>query len=133
MRRALPGPRAGVVIIDLDYALRRYGADLDLDPEGDLLLIEKKEYDGEVTGGERAVMRWFRTALANSTTHRNRFRGTALLRVRYKTEAMKCPKCGQPKESADEAYARFMAAELEWAHAPISQEDLAKRLLGGES
>ena len=40
MRRELG---LNIVIVDLDYAVRRYGTRFGLDSEGDLMLIEKKE------------------------------------------------------------------------------------------
>lgn len=130
MRRVLPGPAQGVVIIDLDYAFRRYGERLGLDREGDLLLIEKKEYEGTVTGGEKAVMRWIDNALRASGTHGNRYRGASLLRVRYRTEPTICDKCKQPRENSDEAYERFLGADLEWGDRTVSHEELASILLG---
>ena len=55
MRRNLPGSKEGMVLVDLDLAIRRYGKHYGLDGEGDLMLVEKKEYSGKLTWGQRHV------------------------------------------------------------------------------
>lgn len=131
IRRELPGSRKGMVVIDLDMAVRRYGPNYGLDSTGDLMLVEKKEYSGQLTGGERYVYGWISKAIENGD-YGDRWRGTRLLRVMYTKKIPVCDECGQPKMSDDEAYDLFATAKIEWNNESIGHDQLKLFLEGGE-
>lgn len=123
MRRELPGGKDGLVLIDLDLAVRRYGENYGLDAEGDLLLVEKKEYAGQLTGGEKFVYSWIDKAIGEGKML-SRWRGWEVLKVVYKDEPCVCEKCNQPVENKDQAYDRFSKATLYLGDKEISHTDL---------
>jgi hypothetical protein len=123
MRRELPGSKDGMVIADLDLAVRRYGERYGLDAEGDLLLLEKKEYIGQLTLGEKRIYDWVDRAIKAGRMIA-RWRGWNLLRIAYKEQPCICEKCKQPIESADQAYERFSKATLYLGNKEITHDDL---------
>jgi hypothetical protein len=123
MRRELPGSRDGMVLVDLDLAVRRYGDRYGLDAEGDLLLLEKKEYVGQLTPGERRVYDWVDKAIKTSRMI-TRWRGWNFLRIVYKEPPHICEQCKQPIENADQAYQRFLKATLYLGDNKITHDDL---------
>ena len=128
MRRELPSSRDGLVLVDLDLAIRRYGQRYGLDADGDLLLLEKKEYVGQVTGGEMRVYGWLDKAIKASQAFVERWRGWNVLRIVYKSQPCICEKCNQPIENADQAYERFTQATLYLGSKKISHADLREWL-----
>lgn len=128
-RRDLPGPAEGIVIIDLDNAIRRYGEAHGYPKQGDLILIEKKEMNGRMTGGEGYVYGWLDTAIATGEMG-DYWRGCHVIRVTYTAEAIVCHECGAPKETAEEAYARFLSAKLQLDGKPITHAELKAWILG---
>lgn len=127
MRRELPSARDGMVISDLDVAIRRYGQRYGLDAEGDLRLLEKKEYIGQLTQGQKRVYGWLDQAIASSKML-SRWRGWNVLRVAYKDEPHVCETCNQPIETPDQAYDRFSRASLYLDGKEITHEDFRKWL-----
>ena len=131
MRRELPGSSdghgSGIVLIDLDLAVRRYGAAYGLDSIGDLLLVEKKEYIGKVTPGEKRVYDWLDHAV-KSSEYSLRWRGNHVLAVQYTSEPFFCKECHQPVESDDAAYLRFKSAKLILDGKEITHDELRKLL-----
>lgn len=127
MRRDLPASSKGLVIIDMDVALRRYGRRYGLDALGDLMLIEKKEYIGRVTRGERHIYNWLNNAMLTSE-YRERWRGIHLLEIVYSSPLENCPSCGQPIQSADQAYQRFVDASLVFDGGVINHDELRETL-----
>ena len=124
-RRCLPRPGAGMVITDLDIGIRRYGNNFGLDQEGDLMLIEKKEYVGVVGNGQRRVYDWVSKYIEHPL-----WRGWHILKVDYATDAVLCEKCHQPIETADQSFERFLGAKLTFDGKQVSSEDLAKIIKG---
>ena len=133
-RRVLPHSLDGNVIVDLDVAVRHYGPNYQLDRLGDLMLIEKKEFEGRLTPGEMLVY----DSIDRLAKQDSRFRGWYLLRIRY-TELIPtcsgcgadgCKGCGAPVMSADAAYRFFLSAQLEWDNRPISHAVLQELLEG---
>jgi hypothetical protein len=120
MRRILPGPREGIVISDLDIGIRRYGPNYDLDGEGDLMLMEKKEFMGQITGGQRRIYNWIDARLNKDI----RWRGWHLLKIDYLGNSKVCNQCKQPMETADEAFMRFISAQLQYGGKRISHDEL---------
>ena len=135
MRRELPGSKDGlgngIVLVDLDLALRRYGRKYGSDSMGDLLLIEKKEYHGEVTFGEKFIYNWISEAANESANKKTRWRGWYVLRVVYKESTQFCPECKQPIEDKDEAFARFCNAKIYIDEKEMSHEQLREWLVNG--
>ena len=127
MRRELPSSRDGLVLVDLDLAVRRYGNNYALDAVGDLLLLEKKEYVGQLTWGERFIYGWIDKAI-KAGEMLARWRGWHVLKVLYKNEPCICEKCKQPIETPDQAYKRFSDATLYFDGIEISHADFKKRL-----
>lgn len=127
MRRELPSAGEGMVISDLDVAIRRYGRKYGLDAEGDLRLLEKKEYTGQLTSGQMRVYNWIDRAIASSKML-SRWRGWSVLRVAYKDEPCICEKCKQPIETPDQAYDRFSKASLYLDGKEITHEDFKRWL-----
>lgn len=132
-RRELPGPkdgkRSGLVWVDLDGAIRRYGPAFGLDDSGDLLLYEKKENSGKLTYGEAFVYKWLAVAIASSEKA-ERWRGNHLIRVTYMVPPPTCHECGQPLMNADAAYDLFRTATLQLDDHEISHEELRAFLVG---
>jgi hypothetical protein len=127
MRRELPGSKDGMVLVDLDLAVRRYGNRYGLDAEGDLLLLEKKEYIGQLTPGEKRVYDWIDKAIKASRMI-TRWRGWNLLKIVYRDTPRICDTCKQPIESPDQAYERFSKATLYLGDKEISHTDLKSLL-----
>ena len=133
-RRVLPDAPDGNVLVDLDVAVRHYGSNYGLDASGDLLLIEKKEFDGKVTWGEQHVY----ASIDRFAKNDKKYRGSYVLRIRY-TESIPlcsgcgagdCKGCGAPVMSADDAHRIFLSAQLEWDDRPISHAILEELLEG---
>lgn len=130
VRRELPGSSNGFVISDIDYGVRLYGDNFGLDEDGDLMLIEKKEFSGDVTIGQRRMFRWVKDAVKDETgQYEKRFRGIHLIQVKYTEEIPCCESCGAPDMSRDDAYNLFMSAKLAWDRDSVTHEELRKILL----
>jgi hypothetical protein len=125
MRRILPGPGEGMVIVDLDMAIRRYGSKYGLDSHGDLMLIEKKEYVGQLTPGQKRIYEWI-----SNRMECKEWRGWHILKVNYLEDVRMCDKCKQPIESPDEAYLRFLSATLKYDGRTITHDEM-RRLIEG--
>lgn len=129
MRREFPGGKDGLVLVDLDLAVRRYGPKYDLDAEGDLMLIEKKEYAGKLTYAEGRVYGWIGKGIEGGV-YEGRYRGFFLLRVVYRDEPDVCEHCHQPIENEEEAYKRFATARLFLDDKEITHDELRKLIEG---
>lgn len=129
-RRDLPKPRDGFVWIDLDGAIRRYGNNFGLDPDGDLMLYEKKEMSGTLTQEKARVYNWVDHGIETGD-YAGRYRGSHVLRVVYPKDSIpKCDKCGAPMLTPDEAYAVFLLSKLFWDDKAVTHEELRAILLG---
>lgn len=129
MRRELPNASDGIVIIDADCAVRRYGPNYGLDSDGDLMLIEKKEARGVLTHGEDRLYRWIDKAIA-SGEYKSRWRGNHILHIEYRQPCPVCLSCWQPIQDADTAYQRFSTADIRLDGKDISLEEFKCYLIG---
>ena len=131
-RKYLPGPKDGMVLIDADVYVRRYGPSFGLDGSGDLMGIEKKEFGGQVTGGEGYVYRFIDRAMKGGAPD-GRWRGNHILRVRYSEWWPMCEHCKQPITTNETFGVRlFLGATLEWDGNAITHEELRGILMGDE-
>lgn len=120
-------PSDGLVCADLDYGFRRYGPNFGLDQEGDLMLLEKKEYCGKFNGGQVRIYDW----ISNHCAADKAWRGWHKIRVLYETDALICPECKQPIENDDVVQRdRFSNASLAWNGEKISHEQYRNIVLG---
>ena len=132
MRHACPSASDGFVPIDVDLAVRTYGSVFGIDAEGTLMVVEKKEFTGQVTGGEKAVYRWLNSAIA-SGSHADRWRGCHILEIAYTEHWPECSGCGQSiRTDAETAMRMFLTATLRWDYLPITHDELACCLRTGE-
>jgi hypothetical protein len=130
MRRDLPKPSEGLVLTDIDLAVRRYGKRFGTDAEGDLMLVEMKERDLSPTAGEAYVLRWLDKAIGTGH-YSQRYRGSHVLKVAYDLSLIPtCPACGAREMSADQAYRVGLYAQVYLEDQPVSHEALAKLLVG---
>lgn len=125
-----PDSRDGLVVEDLDLAIRRYGPGYDLPAEGDLMLVSKKtsHETWNPNGGEARVLDWIDRAIKSSPMAKF-WRGIHLLRVHYKFPPEICPECGQAIIHPDAAYDMFRGApKFEWDGTVVTRIELANRL-----
>jgi hypothetical protein len=127
IRKELPGPGFGMVVEDIDVAIRRYGKNYGLDDYGDLMLIEKKEEHGRTTPGQVRVYNWINDYAKGAA---DRWRGWHLIKIEYTKDPTLCNHCGQPNETPESAYNRFVTARLFWNAKPISHNELKEILEG---
>jgi len=142
IRRSLPGAfhtngeegekkrTGGIVAIDLDQALRRYGELYELDATGDLMLVTAKEMTGTQGGGEIRIYNWLDHAIRTGE-YASRWRGKHLLHIRYTESWDFCKYCEQAiRNDADKAFSMFMTADLQWDRRAISCDELVTLLVG---
>lgn len=127
-RKEFPNSRDGMVIVDIDVAIRRYGQRYSLDDEGDLMIIETKEKFldgsmGKVKGGMRRILKFIQGAFKTSE-YSDRWRGVHLLEINYTEEIPICEKCEQPIMTEDEAYNIFLSAKLSYDKKLITHREL---------
>jgi len=127
-RRILPGSKNGLVKIDLDYAIRRYGNHYDLDDFGDLMLVEKKEFIGRLTGGQIRIYGWLDTAIKKAFPER--WRDWHLMKINYQEPFPICRECGQPIMDKEAAFRIFSTSKVSWDNMEITHHQLAKIIEG---
>jgi len=112
VRKILPSGKDGFVITDLDIAVRRFGKNYGLDGEGDLLLIEKKEFNGRLENGQKRVYDWL-SKIVSKSDKKEEWRGWRELRIIYADKPEICKSCGQPVQNDDDVeYRRFLRARI---------------------
>jgi hypothetical protein len=126
MRRDFPGPADGVVILDLDLAVRTYSK---ADPTGDLLLAEKKEQIGQITGGESRLYSWLKQAIGTGDL-RAAWRGVHIINLEHTVPVPICEACGQPDMDADAAYDFFQTLRIKWDGSDLTHDELRRVLIG---
>lgn len=129
-RKFLPRPAEGMVLIDADVYVRRYGPKFGLDGVGDLLGIEKKEFNGRIKEGEGFVYRFIDRAMKDGAPA-GRWRGNHVLRIRYAEWWPICEHCEQPITTDETLAVRmFLGSSLEWDGKRIDHDELRLILLG---
>jgi len=129
LRQTLPSGSEGMVIEDIDLAIRRWGRNYDLDDHGDLMLIEQKEMNGQMSPGQQRMYHWINQYLRKAATPR--WRGCHKIQIVYTQKTQKCKSCGQPDETEQAAFERFSSAKLWFNQLPITHEHL-KAIVSGK-
>ena len=128
IRRRLPEPgrKTGIVAMDNDLLIRRYGELFGLDHDGDIRFVETQNWDGvsldrELPSGEKITLEM----LINMQSGNPRFLRPGVLRTHYLEDWEWCSPCNQPiARDEKKALRMFDTAEKSWNNKPITAEEL---------